>query len=255
MTSSSSEPPQITAGRILAIIPARLASTRLPRKVLRELNGQPLLSWVVEAALGVPELGTERVVVAADSQEVAALCASRGWPYLMTSPELASGSDRLFAVSREIDADIYINIQADEPLLRPEHIAALLAPFADPQVGVTTLKVRCPDQSVHDPNVVKVVTASSGRALYFSRSAIPFHRDNQPTTYWKHLGLYAYRKAALARFASLPASPLEQTERLEQLRLLENGIDIYAAETEYDTIGVDTEEDLQHVAALLKNRG
>jgi 3-deoxy-manno-octulosonate cytidylyltransferase (CMP-KDO synthetase) len=243
----------IAPDRILAVIPARLASTRLPRKVLRELNGHPLLAWVVEAALRVPQIG--KVVVAADSQEVAALCASRGWPCLMTSPDLASGSDRLFAVSRQIDADIYINIQADEPLLQAAHIQALLAPFANPDVEVSTLKVRCPDESVHDPNVVKVVTAPSGRALYFSRSAIPFHRDNQPTAYWKHLGLYAYRKAALARFAALPPSPLEQTERLEQLRLLENSIDIYVAETEHDTIGVDTEEDLHRVAALLRGRG
>ena len=246
----------IPSGRILAVIPARLASTRLPRKVLRELNGQPLLAWVVEAALRVPELGgqTGRIVVAADSEEVAALCANRGWPCLMTSPDLPSGSDRLFAVSRQIDADIYINIQADEPLLEPAHIHALLAPFANPDVEVSTLKVRCPDDSVRDPHVVKVVTAPSGRALYFSRSAIPFHRDNQPVTCWKHLGLYAYRKAALACFAALPPSPLEQTERLEQLRLLENGIDIYAAETEHDTIGVDTEEDLQRVASLLRSR-
>jgi 3-deoxy-manno-octulosonate cytidylyltransferase (CMP-KDO synthetase) len=238
--------------RILAIIPARLASTRLPRKVLRELNGQPLLAWVVEAALRCPQIG--KVVVAADSEEVAALCAIRGWQCLMTSPDLPSGSDRLFAVSREIDADIYVNIQADEPLLEPAHIEALLRPFANPAVPVTTLKVRCPDESIADPNVVKVVTASDSRALYFSRATIPFNRDDRPTTYWKHLGLYAYRKAALARFAALPPGQLEQTERLEQLRLLENGIDIYVSESPHDTIGIDTEKDLHLVAALLAQR-
>jgi 3-deoxy-manno-octulosonate cytidylyltransferase (CMP-KDO synthetase) len=235
--------------RVLAVIPARLASTRLPRKVLRELDGQPLLAWVVEAALRCPQIG--RVVVAADSAEVADVCAARGWEFMMTAPELPSGSDRLFAVSREIDADIYVNIQADEPLLQAEHIEALLRPFADPVVPVSTLKVRCPEESIGDPNVVKVVAASNGRALYFSRSAIPFNRDNQPTTYWKHLGLYAYRKDALARFAALPPGQLEQIERLEQLRLLENGIDIYVAESPQDTIGVDTEEDLKRVEALL----
>ena len=166
----------------------------------------------------------------------------------MTSPELPSGSDRLFAVSREIDADIYVNIQADEPLLEPAHIEALLRPFADPAVPVSTLKVRCPDESIGDPNVVKVVTAPDGRALYFSRATIPFNRDGQPTIYWKHLGLYAYRKEALARFAALPPGQLEQIERLEQLRLLENGIDIYVSESPHDTIGVDTEEDLHRVA-------
>jgi 3-deoxy-manno-octulosonate cytidylyltransferase (CMP-KDO synthetase) len=239
----------LTPDRILAVIPARLASTRLPRKVLRELNGQPLLAWVVEAALRCPQIG--RVVVAADSEEVADLCAARGWVCLMTSPELPSGSDRLFAVSREIDADIYVNIQADEPLLQPAHIEALLRPFADARVSVSTLKVPCPDESIGDPNVVKVVAAPDGRALYFSRATIPFNRDSQPTTYWKHLGLYAYRKAALARFAALPPGQLEQIERLEQLRLLENGIDIYVSESPHDTVGVDTEQDLHRVAALL----
>lgn len=235
--------------RVLAVIPARLASTRLPRKVLRELAGQPLLAWVVEAALRCPQIG--QVVVAADSPEVMELCHSRGWACVLTSPELHSGSDRLFEVSRQLDAEIYINIQADEPLLEPAHIEGLLAPFADEAVPVTTLKVRCPDEAVNDPNVVKVVTAEGGRALYFSRATIPFNRDNQPTIYWKHLGLYAYRKAALARFAALPPGALEQIERLEQLRLLENGIDIFVSETPHDTIGVDTEEDLQRVAAML----
>jgi 3-deoxy-manno-octulosonate cytidylyltransferase (CMP-KDO synthetase) len=238
--------------RILAVIPARLASSRLPRKVLRELNGQPLLAWVVEAALRCPQIG--KVVVAADSAEVAELCSIRGWQYLMTSPELPSGSDRLFAVSHEIDAEIYVNIQADEPMLEPGHIEALLRPFADPAVPVSTLKVRCPDESIGDPNVVKVVTAPDGHALYFSRATIPFNRDGQSATYWKHLGLYAYRKDALARFAALPPGQLEQVERLEQLRLLENGIDIYVSESPVDTIGVDTEEDLHRVAELLVRR-
>jgi 3-deoxy-manno-octulosonate cytidylyltransferase (CMP-KDO synthetase) len=238
--------------RVVAVIPARLASTRLPRKVLRELNGQPLLAWVVEAALRCSQIG--KVVVAADSEEVAELCSIRGWQCLMTSPELHSGSDRLFAVSRELDADIYVNIQADEPMLEPAHIEALLRPFADPAVPVSTLKVRCPEESITDPNVVKVVTAPSGRALYFSRAAIPFHRDGQPTTHWKHLGLYAYRKEALARFAALPPGQLEQVERLEQLRLLENGIDVYVSESPHDTIGVDAEADLHRVAALLARR-
>ena len=235
--------------RILAVIPARLASTRLPRKVLRELNGQPLLAWVVEAAQRCPQIG--KVVVAADSEEVAELSSIRGWKCLMTSPELPSGSDRLFAVSREIEAEIYVNIQADEPLLEPAHIEALLRPFADPAVPVSTLKVRCPEESIGDPNVVKVVTGQNGRALYFSRATIPFNRDAQPMIYWKHLGLYAYRKEALARFAALPPGQLEQIERLEQLRLLENGIDIYVSESPHDTIGVDTEEDLHRVAHLL----
>jgi 3-deoxy-manno-octulosonate cytidylyltransferase (CMP-KDO synthetase) len=227
--------------------------------MLRELAGQPLLAWVVEAALRCTQL--DRIVVAADSAEVAELCASRNWPCLMTSPDLPSGSDRLFAVAREIPAEIYVNIQADEPLLQPSHIESLLQPFANPNVAVTTLKVRCPPSAITDPNVVKVVTAAGGRALYFSRATIPFVRDADPhiheargTIHFKHLGLYAYRREALARFASLPPGHLEQIERLEQLRLLENGLHLHVVETSEDSIGVDTEEDLHHVDAILRQR-
>jgi 3-deoxy-manno-octulosonate cytidylyltransferase (CMP-KDO synthetase) len=171
----------------------------------------------------------------------------------MTAPELPSGTDRLHAVAQQVAAEIYVNIQGDEPLIGPEHIAALLAPFAQEHVDVTTLKVACSPENVHNPNAVKVVTAADGRALYFSRAAIPFDRDGDGTAeYWKHLGLYAYRRAALERFAALPQGRLEQIERLEQLRLLEHGIALYVGEAARDTIGVDTEEDLQRVEALLR---
>ena len=237
--------------RILGVIPARLASTRLPRKVLREIAGEPLLGWVYRAAMACPQF--DEVLIATDSDDVEALCYQRRWPCLMTSPDLPSGTDRIYAVSRAIDADIYVNIQGDEPLLQPEHITAILAPFAMPHVEVTTLKVPCRREDIANPNAVKVVTALDGRALYFSRSTIPFDRDaTGHAQVWKHLGLYAYRKAALERFASLPIGHLEQTERLEQLRLLENGLALYVAEAPHDTIGVDTEEDLQRVAAILQ---
>jgi 3-deoxy-manno-octulosonate cytidylyltransferase (CMP-KDO synthetase) len=240
--------------RILGVIPARLESSRLPRKVLREIAGKPLLAWVVEAARACPQF--DRVVVAADSEEVAALCRSLDIPVEMTSPELASGTDRLHAVAQVHDADIYVNIQGDEPLLRPEHIADLLRPFshAQKQVDVATLKVRCTPENIANPNAVKVVTAADGRALYFSRATIPYDRDGASPVYWKHIGLYAYRKAALNRFPTLPASLLERTERLEQLRFLENGFHIYVEATGQDTIGVDTEADLRQVEALLLER-
>ena len=242
-----------THPRIIGIIPARLASTRLPRKVLREIAGEPMLAWVYQAAKACPQL--DEVVVATDSAEVQALCDQRGWRCLLTSPDLPSGTDRLYAVSRVIDADIYVNIQADEPLLLPDHITAILALFTSADVDVTTPKVRCTSEDIANPNAVKVVTAIDGRALYFSRSTIPFDRDGQgKTTYWKHLGLYAYRRKALERFAALAPSELELSERLEQLRLLENGISIYVAETSHDTIGVDTEEDRQRVEAILLQR-
>ncbi|HEY4047754.1 MAG TPA: 3-deoxy-manno-octulosonate cytidylyltransferase [Acidobacteriaceae bacterium] len=235
--------------RILAVIPARLASTRLPRKVLRPIAGTPMLGWVYRAALACGQL--DQVVIATDSDEVASYAESQGWPAVMTSATLASGTDRVQAVANRIDADIYVNIQGDEPLVRPEHLDALLRPFANKAAEVTTVSTPCAPEQIHNPNAVKVVTAIDGRALYFSRSAIPYHRDGGRGCS-KHLGMYAYRKAALQRFATLSPSPLESAERLEQLRLLENGISIYVEQTPFDTIGVDTEEDLQAAERILK---
>jgi len=237
--------------RILGVIPARLGSTRLPRKVLREIAGKPMVEWVWLAAAGSGTM--DQVIVATDSPEVVEVCEQRGIPVAMTSPNCASGTDRVYEISRQIDAGIYVNIQGDEPLLTPAHFEPLLALFARPQVAVGAISVPCPPSDIANPNAVKVVAAADGRALYFSRSTIPFDRDaTGQAQIWKHLGLYAYRKAALQRFASLPIGVLEQTERLEQLRLLENGLTLYVAEAPEDTIGVDTEADLQRVAALLK---
>ncbi|HEY4379008.1 MAG TPA: 3-deoxy-manno-octulosonate cytidylyltransferase [Acidobacteriaceae bacterium] len=238
--------------RILGVIPARLASTRLPRKLLREIAGKPLLAWVVDAARACPQF--DQVLVAADSEEIVSLCQSLHIPVELTSPALLSGTDRLHAIAQFRDADIYVNIQGDEPLLRPDHIAALLRPFAQPGVDVTTLKVRCTPENIANPNAVKVVTAADGRALYFSRATIPYDRDGISPPYWKHIGLYAYRKAALNLFPTLPTSQLERTERLEQLRFLENGLHLYVEPTEHDTIGVDTEADLHMVEQLLLER-
>jgi len=238
-----------TSTRILGVIPARLASTRLPRKILRVVAGKPLLAWVVEAARACPQLN--QILVATDSEEVADLCRKLNVGVALTAPELPSGTDRVHAVAQRYDADIYVNIQGDEPLLRPEHIAALLRPFAHAHVDVSTLKVRCTPENIANPNAVKVVTAADGRALYFSRATIPYDRDSTSPPYWKHIGLYAYRKAALNLFPTLPASGLERTERLEQLRFLENGLSLYVEPTDYDTIGVDTEADLRLVEQLL----
>ena len=237
--------------RTLGVIPARLASTRLPRKVLREVAGRPLLAWVVEAARACPQL--DRVLVATDSEEVAEFCRRIGCAVELTAANLASGTDRVHAVAQLIDADVYVNIQGDEPLLRPEHIIALLRPFARTEVDVSTLKVRCTEENIANPNAVKVVTDADGRALYFSRATIPCHRDaSDPVPqYWKHIGLYAYRKRALNLFPTLPPSGLERAERLEQLRFLENGLAIYVEATEFDTIGVDTEDDLRMAEARL----
>jgi 3-deoxy-manno-octulosonate cytidylyltransferase (CMP-KDO synthetase) len=158
-------------------------------------------------------------------------------------------------VARQIDAEIYVNIQGDEPTLTAEFFPPMLALFDRPEVEVATLAVPCPQEEIDDPNAVKVVTALDGRALYFSRATIPYDRDGAGFSgYRKHLGIYAYRKSALELFAALPPSPLEKIERLEQLRLLENGIAIYVAEAPADTIGVDTETDLLRAEAVLRER-
>jgi 3-deoxy-manno-octulosonate cytidylyltransferase (CMP-KDO synthetase) len=237
--------------RIAAVIPARLGSTRMARKVLRPIAGRPMVEWVWRAAMASGLM--DPVVVATDSEEVAEICKERGVPVVMTSLECPSGSDRVREVARQIDADIYVNIQGDEPTLTPEFFPPLLDLFARPEVEVSTLAVRCPPEEFTNPNAVKVVTALDGRALYFSRATIPFDRDATGfACYKKHLGIYAYRKAALERFATLAPTPLEKLERLEQLRLLENSIDIYVADAPRDTIGVDTEEDLARAEAALR---
>jgi 3-deoxy-manno-octulosonate cytidylyltransferase (CMP-KDO synthetase) len=173
----------------------------------------------------------------------------------MTSPDHPSGTDRLWEVSRTHPADVYINIQGDEPLVSPGHVEHLVMPFTDPAVQVTTLKVRATPEEVASRTANKVVTNVHGDALYFSRLPIPFDRDGRGgVTYWKHVGLYGYRRAVLETFHALPPSPLERTEQLEQLRLLEHGIPIRVLETDEGTIGVDTEDDLQAVEALLEAR-
>jgi 3-deoxy-manno-octulosonate cytidylyltransferase (CMP-KDO synthetase) len=237
--------------RIAGVIPARLQSTRMSRKVLRSIAGRPMVEWVWRAASASGLM--DPVVVATDADEVASACSERLIPVVMTSPACPSGSDRVREVTRQIDADIYVNIQGDEPTLTPDFFPPLLDLFWRPGVEVTTLAVPCPPKEFTNPNAVKVVTALNGRALYFSRATIPVDRDATGFTgYRKHLGIYAYRKAALERFASLAPSPLEKLERLEQLRFLENGIPIYVAGAPRDTIGVDTEEDLARAEALLK---
>lgn len=238
--------------KAIAVIPARLASTRLPRKMLREISGKPLVGWVYAAVRSSSLLSD--VVIATDSEEILEACSKHGWKAQMTSAGHRSGTERVHEVANLIAADVYLNVQGDEPLVRPQQIATLLEVMKDPAVQVGTVKTPCPPEEIHNPNAVKVVTSPSGNALYFSRAAIPFDRDGAGQRYFKHLGLYAYRKPALDFFVSQPESALEKSERLEQLRFLENGVPIYVGETPYDSIGVDTEEDLQRVAKILETR-
>jgi len=236
----------------VAVIPARLASTRLPRKMLREIAGKPLVGWVYDAVRASPLFSD--VIVATDSEEILDACRRHGWKAQITSTSHRSGTERVHEVSNSIAADVYVNVQGDEPLVRPEQLATLLDVMKDATVQVGTVKTPCPPEEIGNPNAVKVVTAAYGRALYFSRATIPFDRDATRPRYFKHLGLYAYRKAALDLFVSQPESTLERSERLEQLRFLENGVAIYVGETPYDSVGVDTEEDLQRVAEILDKR-
>ncbi len=238
--------------RAIAVIPARLASTRLPRKMLREIAGKPLIGVVFEAVRSSNLLGD--VIVATDSEEILRACQGHGWKALMTSPAHRSGTERVHEVSNREAADVYVNVQGDEPLTRAEHIATLLQVMQNPAAQVGTLMTPAAEGDIANPNAVKVVTEPNGSALYFSRATIPFDRDGTRPRYFKHLGLYAYRKPALDRFVTLPESSLERSERLEQLRFLENGIPIFVGETPHDSVGVDTEEDLQRVIEILRAR-
>jgi len=238
---------------VLGVIPARLGSRRLPRKVLREIAGRPMIQHVYERARQAASLGD--LLVATDAEEVAATCRRLGIPALLTSPDHPSGTDRVWEVAQRRPADLYVNIQGDEPLLRPGHIERLLEPFgARPETQVSTLCIRATDAELGQTQVNKVVRDADGRALYFSRYPIPFDRDSIGVVRFKHLGFYAYTGAALDAFHRLPPSPLERAEGLEQLRFLEHGIPIVVVETDEPTIGVDTEEDLRAVEAHLAAR-
>jgi 3-deoxy-manno-octulosonate cytidylyltransferase (CMP-KDO synthetase) len=235
--------------KILGVIPARLDSQRLPGKVLLNIGQKPMIHWVYERARQSPLL--DSILVATDSDAIGRYCASRAIPVMMTGQH-RSGSDRLHEVMERTEADIYVNIQGDEPTVRAEHIKQLLDPLLQGQSEVSTLKVALDPAFARDPNIVKVATDNGGRALYFSRFPIPFDRDaTGKISLFKHIGLYAYTRTALALFHSLPQSPLELAEKLEQLRYLENGVSIYVAETSHDTVGVDTAADLERAAAFL----
>jgi len=240
-----------TLPKILGVIPARFNSTRLPGKALREIAGKPMIHWVYLNAKRSPLLTD--LIVATDSPEIQASCAAAGIPVFLTR-EHPSGTDRVHEVLLSTDADIYVNIQGDEPTLRPDHLELMLKPFHDGSgARVTTLKVAITPAQAADPNNVKVVTADSGNALYFSRYPLPYDRAGTGgIQHFKHIGLYAYTRETLDLYHRLPQSSLELSENLDQLRFLQNGIPIFVAETPHDTVGVDTEEDLQTVIAMFE---
>ncbi len=232
--------------KILGVIPSRLGSTRLPRKPLAPIVGKAMIERVYEGARAFA--GWTDLLVATESDEILAFCTSRGIPAEMTSASHVSGTDRIREVALRHPSDIFVNVQGDEPMVTAGHIEALVSPFRrDASVAVSTLALALPRSASGDPNTVKVVARLDGRALYFSRSAIPFDRDGSGAACFKHLGFYAYRGEALEKFSGLAPSPLEIAERLEQLRFLENGIEIHVAPAPSDTWSVDTAEDLARV--------
>ncbi|RMQ47719.1 3-deoxy-manno-octulosonate cytidylyltransferase [Pseudomonas cichorii] len=236
--------------RVAIVIPARYASTRLPGKPLADIAGKPMVQHVYERALQTGIADT--VVIATDDQRVADAARSFGATCVMTSAEHPSGTDRLAEVMGQIDADIYVNLQGDEPLVRPADIVTLVSGMrADPSVQVGTLCHPIDSAEAGNPNTVKVVLADNGNALYFSRSPIPYPRDGEVATYLKHVGVYAYRREVLASYSGLTQPMIEHAEKLEQLRLLTAGFCIRAWVVEPTGPGVDTPECLEKVRALM----
>jgi 3-deoxy-manno-octulosonate cytidylyltransferase (CMP-KDO synthetase) len=242
--------------RILGVIPARFASSRFPGKPLAVIAGKPMIQHVFERASQARYLSA--LVVATDDDEIAAAARSFGAPVRMTRPDHPSGTDRVAEVASADTAELIVNIQGDEPLIDPQAIdAAILSLMDDPATPMGTLKKRIEQpEEVDNSNVVKVVTDFTGRAIYFSRLPIPYVRREDghalSLTRFKHVGLYVYRRELLLRYSDLPVGPLESAERLEQLRALENGYRIQVVETDYESLGVDTPEDLARVSTLFE---
>jgi len=238
---------EVNGKRVACVIPARLASTRFPRKVLANLGPKPLLQWVWEAANSCQEF--DEIVFAVDSDETAHLIEGFGGKWVMTSPDCASGTDRMIALRdlTGMEADVWVNWQGDEPFICGDMISTLLNTVGD-DADMWSLRKRILRPSeITDPNVVKVVVDKSGRALYFSRFPIPYIRDREMegnVTYFKHIGIYAYTDRALDQIKLLKRSMLEKAESLEQLRMMEDGFVIRVHETQFETIGIDHPADL-----------
>ena len=242
--------------RVIGIIPARFGSTRLSGKPIADIAGKPMVQWVVENACNAESLS--EVIVATDDVRIYDSVKSFGGNVVMTPTEISSGTDRVAYAARNVDADIIVNIQCDEPFIRPDEIdsvARILIEDSEAKMG--TLVKRMTDNSeLNNKNIVKVVMDRAGNCLYFSRSPIPFFRDMDSDDwikefkYYKHIGIYSFRKDFLMEYSEWEVTPLESTERLEQLRVLENGYRIKAAETQYEHICVDSPQDLERARSL-----
>lgn len=241
--------------KIIGVIPARLGSTRLHEKVLKLIAGKPMIQHVWEKASKAARL--DKVIVACDDARVADFVRSIGGHAVLTSPDHPNGSSRVAEVALKEPADIYINIQGDEPMIHPDSIDKLAECFEDKKIAVATIAVRKSDlEGYQNPNVVKVICDAAGDSIYFSRSPIPYFRDGLPKdfSYLKHLGIYGYQKDFLLKYVAWPPSVLENQEKLEQLRILERGYRIRVIETSHDTVSVDTIQDLQAVERVIQNK-
>jgi 3-deoxy-manno-octulosonate cytidylyltransferase (CMP-KDO synthetase) len=250
--------------KIAAVIPARYASARLPGKPLADIHGRPMIVRVYERV--ARHAGLAAVIVATDDERIAAAVRAVGGEATLTRADCASGTDRVAEVAARLDADLVVNVQGDEPLFDPRMLDDALAPFAgDPRLRFGTVRAAIADEAeIFDPNCVKVIVDARDRAIYFSRAPIPyprdlleardgrpaFRRDALRPPYFKHLGLYVYRRDFLLAYASWPPSALEKIEKLEQLRALERGVEIACPLTPHGTISVDTPADLEAVRRL-----
>lgn len=247
--------PRGSRARVIAVIPSRLASTRLPEKSLADIHGKPMVQWVYERTKNAKLV--DEVVIATDHPKIQTVAQQFGAKVVMTSPEIQSGTDRVAAVADQMPADIYVNVQGDEPLMVPEAIDAAIELVLSGKFPMSTVMTPLEsEEELLDPSVVKVIADAQARAIYFSRLSIPYSRGALPKAggqfaCMRHVGLYVYARETLMRFRSLPPSLLEQAEVLEQLRAMEAGIPIGIREVKFKSIGVDTPEDLEKVRRFL----
>ncbi|MBI5554760.1 MAG: 3-deoxy-manno-octulosonate cytidylyltransferase [Elusimicrobia bacterium] len=238
--------------KIIGVIPARLKSTRLPEKLLQLIQGKYLVQRVYEQARKARRL--DEVIIACDYEKIAVACRKVGAKVMFTSPRCSSGTDRVAEIAKKIKADVFLNIQGDEPLIDPRTIDQVALLFRDRAVMMGTAVVPLKHKNdINDSNVVKAVLDKQHNVLYFSRSPLPYQRNQvKELVFYKHLGLYGFRREFLMKFAALPQTVLEKAESLEQLRALENGYQIRAVITGYDSLGVDTAKDLKKVCAIIR---
>lgn len=243
--------------KAIGVIPARLGSTRLSEKVLRLIDGKPMVQHVWERAKQARKLSD--LIIACDDARIQECAKQFGGKAILTRQDHPNGSSRVAEIASREQADVFINIQGDEPMMHPRGIDQIVEVFEkNPAMEVATLAVRREDrEDYQNPNVVKVICDDKGDALYFSRSPLPHYRDANPEnfSYLKHLGIYGYQKKFLLEFVKWPAGVLENIEKLEQLRILERGFKIRVIETQHDSFSVDTAEDLKNVEAKIKNSG